>query len=52
MADDLLTTRRRRRLVFGVVGIIDSARVAMALFNVSQARPHFQGRNTQNANGI
>ena len=43
MAYDQLTTRRRRKLVFGVfaVGIIASALVAVALFYMSQARPHF-----------
>lgn len=43
MAYDLLTTRRRRKLVFGVlvVGIIASALVAMALFYMSQASVRF-----------
>jgi len=40
MATDPLTTRRKRKVVFGVlvVGIITSALVAMALFYMSQAR--------------
>lgn len=40
---DPLTTRRHRKLVFGVlaVGIVASALVAIALFYMSQARPRF-----------
>jgi hypothetical protein len=43
MASDRMTTRRRRKLVFGVlaVGIIASTLVAIALYYISQARPHF-----------
>jgi hypothetical protein len=42
MAHDLLTLRRRRKLVFGViaVGILASALVAIALFYMSKAMPH------------
>ena len=43
MTYDLLTTRRRRSLVFGVlaVGIVVSALVAIALYYMSQATPSF-----------
>ena len=39
MASDLMTARRRRKLVFGVlaVGIIASALLTLALYYMSQA---------------
>ena len=42
MASDRMTTRRRRKLVFGVVavGIIASALLAIALYYMNQVRPH------------
>jgi hypothetical protein len=43
MADDLLKTQQRRKLVLGVlaVAIIASALLAIALFYMSKSRPHF-----------
>jgi len=43
MAYDQLTTRRRRKVVFGVlaVGIIASVLVAVALLYMNRAMPHF-----------
>lgn len=43
MTYDPLTTRRRRKVVAGVltVGILVSTLVAIALYYMSQARPHF-----------
>jgi len=43
MAYDFIAARRRRSLVFGVLAtaIIASTLVAVALFYLSQTRPHF-----------
>jgi len=43
MASDLTLTRRKRKLLFGVlvVAIVASALVAIALFYMSKSLPHF-----------
>jgi len=43
MATDRMTSRRKRKLVVGVlsVGIVTSGLLAIALFYLGQTRPHF-----------